>query len=72
MTGDQEFFVGRDYPGRDAACHGTDARAVGLIGCGIEVDAQPSGVTADPLAQRPTVLANRGGEHDGIQSAECG
>ena len=42
------------------------------VGGGVQLDAQPGRVPADPLANRRRVLADAGGEHDRVEAAQRG
>src|SRR4029450_4537554 len=55
-----------------AGCVGGDAWAALGVGCGIQLDAEPCSVFADALAEGDGILADAGGENEGIQPAERG
>src|SRR4051794_19168948 len=72
MTGDHQFLVGRDYPGRDSAGGGGDPRGPALVCLGVELETQPSGGVTNAAADLGGVLANASGEDQSVDSAEHG
>ena len=70
MPGDHQFFVGRNHPDRDLALRRRDPRTASCICRCVECDAQPGRRLADSLANLRRVLADAGGEHQPIDSAQ--
>ena len=69
MTGDHQFLVGRDDIKGDAAVWARDHGPV-RVRLQIEFGPEPSEVLGDSRAHRRRVLADPGGEHETIDSAE--
>ena len=69
MARDHQLLVGADHR-RHPAPRGADARAAGGVGRWIELHAQPGSVAADALPDLGRVLADAGGEDDGVEPFE--
>ena len=67
---DHQLLVGVDHPRRDPAPRGADARAARGVGRRVELHAEPAGIAADALADLGRVLADAGGEDDGVEPPE--
>ena len=72
MAGDHQFFIGRNHPGRNPAVGHAQARTACRVGGGIEFHAEPGGGAADPFPNLGGMLADAGGEYQGIESAQRG
>ena len=72
MTCDHQLLVRRDHPGGRLRAGGADAAAAAGIGVCIQVDAQPRRIPADALTNRRRVLADAGGEDQGVEPTERG
>src|ERR687896_690071 len=73
VPGDHQLLVGRDRIDRDPAAVGRNARAALGIGCLVELDAQPGGLLAHPLADLSRALADSGREHEPVETTlDCG
>jgi hypothetical protein len=57
-------------PHPHADCRRADARPIDFIGGRIELDAEPGGIAADPLADCRCVSADASGEHQRVEPAE--
>jgi hypothetical protein len=70
MARDHQLFVGRNHPGRHAACRAADARRIASVRARVEFDAQPGRIATDPFAERSAVLPDPGREDDRVESAK--
>src|SRR6188472_3615269 len=62
VTGDDQLFVGRNHPGRDATSGTGDSRALSAIRVFVHLDAEPVTRFTNPLPNLRGVLADAGGE----------
>ena len=69
---DHQFFIGGDDPDRCAAVWSGNLGAAGGIGRRVEFHAEPGVLGADRRAHWGRVLADAGGEHQGVRAAEHG
>src|SRR5271165_1246627 len=70
MTSDHEFLVRRNDPGGHPAVASADAWPPGLVGCLVQLDAEPCRIAADPCSDRRGVLADSGSEHQRVEPAQ--
>src|SRR5271165_5241444 len=73
VAGDQEFFVGGDYPNRDLrAADIARIPAVSLIHLAVECDSEVVKTFANPGPNRARVLANAAGENQRVRAVHRG
>src|SRR5262245_52052278 len=69
VPGDHQFFVGRNYPDGDFALLRRDPRPLAGVCFFVELDAEPCGSFADPLANLGGVFPDAGGEDECVNAA---
>ena len=72
MAGDHQLLVSRENVESDSARGSPDARGTGGVGRQLKFCAEPGETVGDAGPDRDRVLADAGGEDEGVEAAEGG
>src|SRR5688572_13887559 len=70
MSGDHEFFIGRNDPHGNPAGWSGDPRGLLCVQVTIQLDAEPGGRITNPLAYFGRVLADSSRKHQTVDAAQ--
>src|SRR5262245_62698949 len=70
VSRNHERLIGRDDKGRQSRGRTGDRRCIGFVGSPVGLEAQPAGPLDDRLSDRWAVLADAGGEYEGVEAAQ--